>query len=147
MPMTIVKLSTASPIVWSDGSNFNGYLVSMLSPPLTAAPPSGINWPGDGVLTFMSAEAWSQTGQMRLPDVQVIPIYEGQLSSNVGVFPVSQLSPPGAKYYLYYYDIARKRIAAPASASDFYTFNTSGVITQPTLPVPTAPTSVPSPDA
>lgn len=146
MPMTIRKLTTASPVLWSDGSKFNGYIVSMIAPPLTASS-GGINWPGDGLLSFMSAESWSQTGQMRLPDVQVLPVYEGEISSNVGVFPANQLSPPGAKYYLYYYDIARRRIAGPASAADFYTFDASGAITPPTLTVPTAPTSVPSPDS
>lgn len=143
--MTIVNLQTATPVVWSDGSTFNGYLVVMLAPPVAS---NSINWPGDGILSYTSPEAWSQTGQMRLPDVYVLPIYGGAISTNAGVLANTDINPPGSKYFMYYYDIARKRIAGPASSSDYYVFTSSpGTITQPSLPVPTPPSGVPAPDA
>lgn len=139
--MQICKLTSATPVLWSDGSNFNGYLIAALSPPTSG----GINWPGDGIMSFTSPESWQQSGQLRLPDFYVIPIYGGTINQNVGVFANADINPPGSKYYLFFYDIARKKIADPVGN---YTFaNSQETITVPTLTVPTPAAAAQTPDS
>lgn len=122
-----------TPITWSDGSLFNGFLVLMLVIPTYSGVPS----PG------IIVEPMSP--RQPIPDRVTIPIVEGILNQSTEVYYNSSIDPPNTKYCPFYYDGALKSLNTPTS-SDFFVINTP-VFTPPvpTLTPPVASTTVPTP--
>lgn len=125
---------TTTPVLWSDGSNFNGFAVIALVFPTA----SGVNWPE---LTIEPG-----TPRQRLPIWHTVPIVDGVFNQALGLWYNTDINPPNTKYAIWYYDTANKLVAAPSSASDFFTVTDTPVApTVYTLTVPIAGTAVPSP--
>ena len=130
-PPTTTKIVTSTPVVWSDGSLFSGYLLLGLALPTDSL---GAQW---GQLNLYGTS-------QRLPEWTVIPIVSGVVDSNTTVYPVTQIDPPNCRYAVYWYDNTWKLIypfpsgtlpaliSIPAGAT--YT------LTQPTLTAPSVPT-------
>ena len=128
---TSTKLITSTPVTWSDGSLFSGYLLL------------GLALPTDSATTQWAYVNLYGTSQ-QLPKWTVIPIIEGAVDNNTSIFPNTQLDPPNTKYAVYWYDNTWKLIYPfPAGTLPSLVTITGATytITQPTLTAPTAATA------
>lgn len=127
---TSTKILTSSPVTWSNGSLFSGYLLLGLALPTDSL---GAQW----------AEVNLYGTSQILPKWTVIPIIEGVVDNNTSIFPNTQLDPPNTKYAIYWYDNTWKLIYPfPAGTLPSLVTITGAMytISQPTLTSPTAAT-------
>lgn len=111
-------------ITWSDGSIFNGFLLVSLVPPILSA----ISYTeGDFGLTYPTAQ---------LPPFATIPIQNGQLNSNLGLFYNADISPPNTTYIARWYDTTKRLVSGPGSP---FTVDSDPIAL--TIPSPTVPSS------
>ena len=132
---TSTKIITSTPVTWSDGSLFSGYILL------------GLALPTDS----LSAQ-WAQVNlygtSQTLPKWTVIPIIEGTVDNNTSIFPNTQLDPPNTKYAVYWYDNTWKLVYPFPSGTLPSLVTVTGAtytITQPTLTAPTAATGALTP--
>lgn len=125
-------ITTATPISWSNGTLFTGMLRLGLGYPTS----SGTEWPSLIVSDGFPA--------IKFPRWTCIPIKNGILSGKAVLN--ADLTPPGSRYYAYYYDGNGKLIAPTAgSAVGFEITTESYTISPPTLTAPTASATGPTP--
>ena len=128
---TSTKLITSTPVTWSDGALFSGYLLLGLALPTDSL---GAQW----------AEVNLYGTSQILPKWTVIPIIEGTVDNNTSIFPNTQLDPPNTKYAVYWYDNTWKLVypfPAGTLPSLVTITGTTYTITQPTLIAPTSATA------
>lgn len=120
-------ITTSAPVAWSDGTLFTGMLRLALGYPTS----SGTEWP-----SLVISDAFPA---VKFPRWTCIPIKLGVLTGVGKAVLNADLTPPGSKYYAYWYDGNGKLIAPTAgSAVGFQITTESYVITPPTLTAPTA---------
>lgn len=127
-------ISTLAPVSWSDGTLFTGAVYLGLGYPTSL----GSEWP-----SLVISDSYPS---IPFPRWTVIPIKQGTLSGVGKAVLNTDLTPPGSKYYAYWYDGNGKLIAPTAgSAVGFEITTESYVITPPTLTSPTASAAGPTP--
>lgn len=135
-PPQTTKVSTATPVLWSNGNLFNGWLMLGIALPTGAAGSS-----------FPSITLWGNMPPQPLPQWVMIPIVQGQLDQNTSVFQSIYLDPPGCKYVAYWLD-TNKNIIFPSGGATPALFDIaqgSYVIQQPYLATPSTPNVIPAP--
>ena len=129
----MAKVVTAADIAWSDGSAFQGALILVFVPPELG---SG-NYPD----IFPRMNATVRSLPKALPQRIAIPIENGVLQDNF-IFKSSEIDPPNTLVLDFWVDTNGATIA---NGSTLLNINVDEyTITVPTLPVPTAETSLPS---
>lgn len=133
--MSWAKIVTSSPVLWSDGSVFQGTLLLVYLPPLLGAI---TNYPA----IYPRYEMGSRTLPIELPKRLPIPIIDGVLQDNK-VLPLDAIDPPNVKFYAIWTNRPGVYIAGSAAV---FSISATGdyTITVPTLTVPTAETDNPT---
>lgn len=99
------KVSNNATVSWSDGSEFNGYmLVGLSSPELSSQTFPNVRYGNVGEPTET------------IPVFVKIPIKHGQFNQTVGVFFNEDLSPPNTLYYAWMYTNTDFQVAGPSSS-------------------------------
>lgn len=122
----VASLTSASPVLWSDGTPFDGYMVAMLSLPGTYAQVNLSNSPSP----------------LRIPLNTKVPIVQGVLDTSCGIYFNSDIDPPTSKYVFYFVDATNTPVGVGSgllsvAANPF-------AVPVPSLPVPTAPVIIPT---
>jgi hypothetical protein len=121
-------------ILWSDGSNFNGFAIIGLVLPTS----SGVAWPE---LTIEP-----NSPRQRLPLWLTVPIINGAYNQQIGVWFNEDIDPPNSKYCSYFFDSSMKQLAGPTTPADFFTVTVDPTpLAAPTLTVPIAGVTIPVP--
>ncbi|CAB4142894.1 hypothetical protein UFOVP434_48 [uncultured Caudovirales phage] len=122
------KFSQSQTFTWSNGQSFDGAAIIGLVIPTQSGTAETV-WPmvnyGNTDLPFALPKSFAR-----------IPIKEGVLSNNLGLFYNDDITPPNTQYVHYIIDANEKVIAGPGT---FFTVSTTP-ITLPTLTL-TAPTT------
>lgn len=127
------SISASSPVAWSDGAKFNGFLLLGLALPTA----SGYTY----AKTFLG-----QTGkQLRIPLWTKIPIDTGEYDNAAKVFYNADLDPPNTRYAAWWYDHNGRQVAGPSAL--FEITSEEHTLATPTLTVPTATVSFPVPES
>lgn len=126
------KAQLTGAVQWSDGSNFDGYLLLGLAIPTN----------GEGV--WPTVALGSAFPRQRLPQWVLIPIKDGTFDATTKVFFNGDIEPRGCQYGAYWYDINGRKLAPAGAATAFDITTDPYVISVPTLTVPSAG-SVPTP--
>ena len=111
---------------WSDGSNFNGFMLLELL------------MPSDGITPWAEVDYGNLFPGIRLPIMQKIPIVDGQANGGCGVFLNPDLVPPGSKYTVWFYDSTNRQLAGPSAS---FNVTTTGAFKPPVIPVLTVPST------
>lgn len=125
--LTRVSLSFSSPMVWSSGELFNGFLLISLS----YGKKDGVSWP----------HVTTSAGNRAIPASVFIPILNGSLQHNPKILPNSSILPPNSRYFLRYYDSGSFLISDTPVAQ---VINSNTVLSPPTPVAPTADTTPPA---
>ncbi len=135
LPQT-AKLTSTSPIVWSNGATFTGFLLVGMALPNNA---QGVQ--------YASVNLFGVNPPQRIPTWTLIPIIQGQFDTSAGLFLSASVEPPSTKYALYWLDSTKTQIFPAVGVPPTLVSVTTDpyVITQPTLTLPAAPTAVPAP--
>lgn len=131
-----IQTSTGGPVTWSDGSNFDGYLLLGIAPPTNS---SGTTWPNIALQDSVSRQ--------KLPLWTAVQIQDGKFNQNTTVFFSNNIQPRNCQYVAYWYDANWQRIyPAIGTPPSFFTITSDPyLITVPTLSVPTLAVTVPTP--
>lgn len=125
---------TQTPVTWSDGTLFDGFLLLGLVSPQYA----NLAWQQISLAGRVPAEL--------IPVFLKIPIVSGVYRNDIGVLYNSSLAPPNTQYAAWWYDNSPlpRLIAGP---TPLFTVN-SATLTPPvmSLPVPAAGITPPTPD-
>ena len=126
------KFNPSTTVQWSDGTNFDGWILVGVVPPTFSGTDSAYVSFSDGKPV------------VRLPVFAFVPITDGKFHTSSSVIFTSDLQPPNTKYVVWYYDSIRRQIAGPSSAVTV----TADPFTPPslTLTAPTAGSTNPTPD-
>lgn len=116
--------SAAGAFLWSDGSNFNGFIVLMMVIPTS----SGTAWPG----IFIDPNSPRQV----IPDRTVFPISDGLPNNQISAYWNSSIDPPNTAYAVFGYDSAMKQVYAPTTSADFITITAATFVSPWTPPTP-----------
>jgi hypothetical protein len=119
-------------VAWSDASSFNGFVLI------------GIAFPNISGTDYATVALGNSLEKQRLPQWTRIPIVEGAFDQTSAVFYNADIEPPNTKYVGYYYDATGTRIGAATAL--FTVTATPHAIEVPTLTVPTAAVSAPTPE-
>lgn len=128
----VSQLSTSpNPVVWQDGSLFDGYLWLGLVLPN----------PGPGMsasaVPYTSPYLWAANRAQKLPQYIKVPIINGSIDQGTQIFFNANIDPPGTTYVAYWFDRNGAMIApANGSAVPFSVTQTSTTLMVPTLPLP-----------
>lgn len=127
------QVVTASNVTWSDAQLFQGYVLFLLALPLFDAEAY--------TKAFLKGDGYQQ---QRLPLRLKWPITNGVLNTSLRIWQNASITPPNSKYIAYFYDETRNQVAVGSGlitiAVDPYT------LTVPTLTVPSATASTPTPE-
>ena len=125
---------TDTPVLWSDGSNFNGFLLL------------GIVSPQYSNLAWQQISLAGRVPPEWIPVFLKVPIQDGQYRNDIGVLYNASLAPPNTQYVGWWYDNSPlpRLIAGP---TPLFTVSTA-TLTPPVMsrPVPTAGITPPTPD-
>jgi len=122
------KIVTASDVLWSDGSKFDGFLLLNIARPAT----------------YSEISLNQRRPRVVLPLWVRIPVEHGVLHTDTKVLYTSEYEPPNTRYISYWYDLNNAQLAGP---STLFTISTDPhTITVPTLTAPTAPVAGDTPD-
>lgn len=128
-------ITTASPVLWSDGTPFSGILRIALGYPTS----SGTEWPSIIISDSFPA--------VKFPRWTCVPVKLGTLSTQAKIVYNTDLTPPGSRYYAYWYDSNGKLVAPTAGTAVAFEVDTASyTITPPTLTVPVVSVTGPTPD-
>jgi len=97
------KLSQSVTVLWSDGSNFNGYLLIGIVPPTAG---------GTDYTSLVSGDSYPV---QRLPVFTLVPIKEGKYHDTTAIFFTADMEPPTSTYKAWLYDATRRQIAGPSA--------------------------------
>lgn len=124
-------VTNPDPVLWSDGTPFDGFIAFFLNLPTT----------GYSAYTMISAGS-----PLYIPLNTKVPVIGGTVSSAY-LFYNADLVPPGSQYSAYWYSRQRVLINPPSgSATPFSVTAATTTVTAPTLTVPTyGTTPVPQP--
>ncbi len=111
-------------VTWSNGLNFNGFLLVSLVPPILSA------------VTYTEGDYGLTYPAETLPAFATIPIQNGLLNSNLGLFYNEDISPPNTTYIARWYDTTKRLVSGPGSP---FSVDSDPIVL--TIPTPTAPTS------
>lgn len=134
-PPTSTKITTASPVLWSDNSLFTGYILFGVALPTDA---TGAQW----------AELRLYGTSQRLPLWTIIPVVEGTVDTNTSLYLTTQLDPPNTRYAIYWYDSTWKLVYPFPSGTlpSLVSVTTSPYqITVPSLTAPGTPLAAQTP--
>jgi len=125
------KFDQSVTVQWSNGSNFDGFILVGLVPPTNVT-----DWAEIGISGYYPPQ--------RVPVFARVPIVDGKFDSTAGLFFNADLEPPNTRYVAWYYDITRRQIAGPSSQFQV----TADPFTPPslTLTAPSAGSTNPTPD-
>lgn len=135
VPAPRVALMNGSTVyTWSDGSNFNGFILIELIVP------------SDGSTPWGEVDYGNLYPSITLPTMQRIPIINGQANTSCGVFLTPDITPPNSSYIAWYYDSTGRKIAGPTVT---FQVTSQSAFTPPilTLPIPTQIGPVVNPDS
>lgn len=115
-----------TPIKWSNGTNFSGFILIGLVPP-----------------TFLSGQAPQVDFSLIyptevIPTNAIIPINNGMIDQSLGLFYNQDISPPNSEYYALFYDSSKALIGG--SNTNYFIVSTNPINNLP-IPTLTAPTS------
>ena len=115
---------------WSDGNNFNGFVLIALVYPV-------------GYTQIMYGNF---SPSLAVPQFMRVPIINGQANTACGIFLNADLVPDTTQYVAWYYDTTNTQIAGPTVQ---FTVTTQGPFTPPilTLPVQSSLQPPPTPDS
>ncbi len=125
----IAKLNPDTQILWSDGSEFNGFVRFGLVVPRIG---------GNDVTQLDSAAVFP--GE-QIPLNTMVPILDGRFSQFVGLFYNADISPPNSQYVIWYYDLSGNLIAGPSV--QFVISQNHPALPAATLNVPTVGSTIP----
>ena len=126
------KASLTGTVSWSSGELFTGFVL------IGFALPSSVDY------TYTRVALQNVYPPQRLPLWYRIPITNGQYDSTARIYWNIDVEPPNTKYAAWFYDVHNQKIAGPTA---LFTISTdSYTITVPTLTVPTASSTAPTPD-
>ena len=128
-PQRVANFSGTPTITWSNGANFNGFAAIALVPP-TVDGSSAQSWPKVTLGNVSPA-------QQLPPGFAMIPIQNGKLPTQLGLYFNADLNPPNTQYVAYYYDSALVGIAGPSS---FFTV-TANPVSLPAVVLPSPVTT------
>lgn len=97
------KFSQSVTVQWTDGTNFNGFLLAGIVPP------------SNGVTAWTSVAMGDNYPAARLPVWARIPIVDGKYNASCALFYNDDMTPPGSEYVAYYYDATGRQIAGPTA--------------------------------
>jgi hypothetical protein len=97
--MESVSVTLDTPLLWSDGDPFEGYLVFLVVVPQEQQ----LSGKNNKLLTKNPVLARSNP-PVSAPLWHLLPIKNGALASNCRVWKTNAYSPKGCKYYLYLFD-------------------------------------------
>lgn len=122
-----------TPLQWSNGTNFNGFLL------IAFVPSTGAGG------TYTEVDFGHADPAEKFPQFAVVPIQEGLYNSSLGLYYNEDMSPPGSTYIARYYDTTKRLIAGPTVA---FSVTSDPITTIPsvTLTVPTSGGTAPTPD-
>lgn len=130
-PRTANLATSPDPVLWSDGSLYNGYVWFGLTLP------SGYTTP------YLYNSAKSQA----IPRYGKIPVTGGVIDSSTKLFWNADIVPPGSTYRFYWFDDNDSLIAPSSGTAGAFTVDAATeTITAPTLTVPSS-SSVPVPQS
>lgn len=126
---------TSTPVTWSDGTLFNGFLLL------------GLVLPTGSGITIAEVDLGGRAPGERIPLFLKVPIVDGVYDNGVGVMYNSSITPPNSKYAAWYYldGVTPVKVAGP---STLFTVS-SATLTPPaqTITITSAGTVAPTPDA
>lgn len=123
-----------NPLLWSDGTKFNGFLILGLGyPTVSSIPISSV-----GILTSTSFE--------RLPKAIKHIIKDGKLLNNkLSIYRSDKILPSGSRYYAYYYDLSGRLVAPTMGTATALNINSAAyTLITPALAIPIASTISPT---
>ena len=127
------QIVTSSTVQWSDGANFHGYVLFLLALPIF-----------DGSAYTKAYLKGDQQQQTRIPIRAKFPVSDGVLNQDLRLWRNGSITPPNSKWIDYWYDETRNQVAVGSSlitiSTDPYT------LTVPTLTVPSATGTTPTPE-
>lgn len=126
-------VQTASTVQWSDGANFQGYVLFLLALPTF-----------DGSAYTKAYLKGDNQQQVRIPIRLKWPIVDGALNSDLRIWRNASIAPPNSKWYDVWYDETRNQVATGSGlitiSADPYT------LTVPTLTATVATATTPTPE-
>lgn len=127
-----VILST-TPLTWSSGELFDGFVILSIGLPTSG----GSSWPG-----------LTRNGSLRRHPRNILAVIKnGLLEHTLSIYPTQYLSPPGCRYYAYWFDAAGKQVyPTPPSLPAALNITADYTLTTPTLTAPTISTTAPTLD-
>ncbi len=120
-------------IFWDNGGPFNGFCLVGLIPPILDA------------VTYLEGDFGLAYPTDPLPQFAIIPIINGYFNGSVGLYYNEDISPPNTTYNARFYDTTKRLIAGPSPAFTVAS-NPIDSIPSPSLPIPQAGGTPPSPD-
>lgn len=125
------KVETAANVTWSDGANFQGYVLFLLALPLFS-----------GSAYTKAYLKGDNQHQIRIPIRLKWPITDGVLNSDLRIWRNASITPPNSKWFDIWYDETRNQVA---SGSGLITISTDPyTLTVPTLTATTATATTPT---
>lgn len=135
MPNTSPRIAKfpSTTITWDNGSNFNGFILISLVPPILSA------------ITYTEGDFGFISPTEKLPPFAVIPIQNGLINQGLGLYFSLDISPPNTTYIARWYDTTKRLISGPSSAFSVTTDPIS-TLTIPALTAPSAGGTAPVPN-
>lgn len=136
MPIARVHPVSSSPIVWSDGALFNGYMIMIMA------------LPNQGIQQWTQVALRNSQPKLKIPQRVKIPIKEGVYDNFTMFWSTDSLVPENVVYSVWFYDDTDQLIAI---GNQLFTVNAFGnnpsnfTINPPTLTVPTTALTSPQP--
>lgn len=124
------KISDASNITWSDGSNFDGFVRLGLVVP---------KYGGTTDTAFLSSQ--NLTPAVQIPLNTIFPVTDGHIDQQTAVLQNRSISPPNSQYVAWWYDTSSHLIAGPST--QFTVSSTPITLPVATLTVPAIGSTIP----
>ena len=138
MPFNRVQLVSSSPIKWSDGTLFNGYVILIMA------------LPTQGTQQWTNVALRNSLPKLKCPQRVKVPIREGVYDTYTMLWSTDSLVPENEVYSCWFYDDTDQLIAIGSQLFAIIAGTTPNTtipytLNPPTLPAPTAATTYPQP--
>lgn len=128
---SLISLSV-NPLKWSDNSLFNGFILLGLGLPTSAIPVVQVGYAVDNLFVRSPVFHWHR-------------IKDGVFKTPFYVIRNDKITPPGTRWYAYFYDLSNRIVAPTMGSATALNINAANfTITPPTLTVPTTSATSPS---
>lgn len=114
----IGKFTNHPVIYWDNGMRFNGYACIAIVPPTI---------PAQGQLQYTVRGMATPATTLPLT-MHLIPIENGVLDPNLGLYYNEDITPPNTRYVLYYADASKQIISGPSA---YFTVSTPDILLPP----------------